>query len=192
MATATVLVGLFAGCVSVPLAGRDEDRESKRFVLPVDKARIDVSRTGDRNRSPHRRSTWQSRKRRSLRRPYDCRRGDTAMAGRRGVITAILGIVEGDASKYCDAIRMRVAPAEWPANRDIAEALKQLGPEASDEQVAGRSTDIAKVRRAAGRRRSAPVINRLPTIHRRPTILERCSCGRPAIPGEGACYTCSS
>ena len=116
------------------------------------------------------------------------------MAKHLGQIAAILGLTEEQVMKYCDGIRATVPATQAPSNRDIAQALQELGhPNATPTEVAERAKKFTAVRRAGRRGSRAQLADKMRMMNKRPMSFSRCrSCGMPAIPGSEVCYACSS
>jgi hypothetical protein len=109
-------------------------------------------------------------------------------------VAALLGLAPNEMPNYFAAIRALADPALTPSNRDIAEAVSQLGRNTAPQAIAARAQQLALLRRTARSSRPVPHINsdRLRSIVSRPLNFPRCGCGRPAMPGDSSCYTCSS
>src|SRR5262245_21941869 len=109
-------------------------------------------------------------------------------------IAATLGIMQEDVRAFCDTIRAACPRGLPPSNRDIADALQEVGrADVTPVRIAESAMRIAALRRARTRSTLGPSkIDKLRMINKRPTTFVRCACGSPAIPGGDVCYMCSS
>jgi len=121
-------------------------------------------------------------------------------------VPASLGLTQEEFAKYCETLRAARLSRFTLSNRDVAWALQELSASTPNLAETVRTIAAAGTEAVAFTQHARQITTLLRgRDHARPSSIDtlrrlgkpqlsygRCGCGRPSIPGESTCYTCSS